>query len=58
MTDFDLTQLRLHNQAIAPADLATPGDVVKRLGAIQAQDYLGAGVAAENGNRAIYRTSH
>jgi len=42
MTNFDMARLRLHNQAIAPADLATPGAVVKQLGAVQAQDYLGA----------------
>jgi hypothetical protein len=42
MTNFDIAQWRLHNQAIAPADMVTPGDVVKRLGAVQAQDYLGA----------------
>lgn len=42
MTDFEIAHRRLHNQAITPADVATPGDVVKRLGAIQAQDYLGA----------------
>ncbi|MEW5961303.1 MAG: winged helix DNA-binding domain-containing protein [Chloroflexota bacterium] len=42
MTDFDIAQRRLHNQSIAPAASMTPGDVVKRLGAVQAQDYLGA----------------
>lgn len=42
MTSFDLTHRRLHNQMIAPAAGALPGDVVKQLGAMQAQDYLGA----------------
>jgi hypothetical protein len=42
MTDFDIAHRRLHNQAIAPAGMATPGAVVKQLGAVQAQDYLGA----------------
>ena len=42
MTGFDIARQRLHHQSIAPAELAEPGDVVKRLGAIQAQDYLGA----------------
>jgi len=42
MTNFDIAQRRLHNQAIARANMATPGDVVKKLGAVQAQDYLGA----------------
>lgn len=42
MTNFDIAQLRLHNQSIAQADATTPGAVVKQLGAVQAQDYLGA----------------
>jgi len=42
MTDFDIAHQRLHNQSIAPAAFATPGEIVKRLGAVQAQDYLGA----------------
>lgn len=41
MTEFDLARRRLHNQSIAPAIGETPGEVVKRLGAVQAQDYLG-----------------
>ncbi|MCB9077600.1 MAG: AlkZ family DNA glycosylase [Anaerolineaceae bacterium] len=41
MTIFDIAHLRLHNQGIAPAVMPSPGDVVRRLGAIQAQDYLG-----------------
>lgn len=42
MTGFDIAHWRLYNQSIAPAGFVTPGDVVKRLGAVQAQDYLGA----------------
>lgn len=42
MTSFDIAYQRLHNQSIAPAAFTTPGDVVKRLGAVQAQGYLGA----------------
>ena len=42
MTRFDIAHQRLHNQAIASATPATPGEVVRHLGAIQAQDYLGA----------------
>jgi hypothetical protein len=42
MADFDIASRRLHNQSIAPAAIDKPGDVVKRLGAVQAQDYLGA----------------
>ncbi|MCB0182020.1 MAG: AlkZ family DNA glycosylase, partial [Anaerolineae bacterium] len=41
MTILDIAHLRLHHQAIAPAAIMSPGDVVRRLGAIQAQDYLG-----------------
>ena len=42
MTGSDIAQRRLGNQSIAPAASLTPGEVVKRLGAVQAQDYLGA----------------
>lgn len=42
MTDIDIARRRLHNQAITPAAFEKPDDVVKRLGAVQAQDYLGA----------------
>jgi len=42
MTDFDIAHLRLHNHSIAPAVLEQPDEVVKRLGAVQAQDYLAA----------------
>ncbi|MCB0163614.1 MAG: AlkZ family DNA glycosylase [Anaerolineae bacterium] len=41
MTIFDIAHLRLNNQGIAPAVMRSPGDVVRRLGAVQAQDYLG-----------------
>jgi len=41
MTTLNIARQRLCQQSIAPAALAKPGDVVKRLGAIQAQDYLG-----------------
>ena len=43
---------RLHNQRIASTPFKTPGDVVSWLGAVQAQDYLGAlwgvGLRTEN----------
>jgi Winged helix DNA-binding domain len=39
---MDITRLRLHNQRIAGAAFETPGEVVAWLGAVQAQDYLGA----------------
>ena len=43
MTGFEISHRRLHNQAIAPDALAaTPDEVVKKLGAVQAQDYLAA----------------
>jgi len=42
MTVSDIARLRLHNQRIACATIERPGDVVSRLGAVQAQDYLGA----------------
>ncbi len=42
MTGFDIAHRRLYNQSITPAAFEKPGDVVKRLGAVQAQDYLGA----------------
>ncbi len=42
MMGFNIAQQRLGNQSIAPAALLTPGEVVKKLGAMQAQDYLGA----------------
>src|SRR5262245_2764707 len=42
MTGSDIARLRLHNQRIACATFEKPGDVVAWLGAVQAQDYLGA----------------
>jgi Winged helix DNA-binding domain len=42
MTRSDIARLRLHNQRIAYATFEKPGDVVAWLGAVQAQDYLGA----------------
>jgi hypothetical protein len=42
MTGFDIAHRRLRNQSISPAAFDKPGDVVKNLGAVQAQDYLGA----------------
>lgn len=42
MTSLDILYLRLYNQQIAVHHFNTPGEVVKWLGAVQAQDYLGA----------------
>ena len=42
MTSSDIARLRLHNQRIAKATFEHPSDVVAWLGAVQAQDYLGA----------------
>jgi hypothetical protein len=42
MTNQDIPRLRLHNQRIARATFEQPADVVAWLGAVQAQDYLGA----------------
>ena len=42
MTSSDIACLRLHNQHIARAMFEKPSDVVAWLGAVQAQDYLGA----------------
>ena len=39
---LDIPLLRLHNQSIANAAFSKPGEVVAWMGAIQAQDYLGA----------------
>jgi hypothetical protein len=48
MTTLEIAKLRLLSQHIAGAPFEEPGEVVKALGALQAQDYLGAkwGVAA------------
>ena len=42
MTSLDIAHQRLYNQHIAGAKFDKPGDVVAWLGAVQAQDYLGA----------------
>src|SRR5215216_2184989 len=42
MNGEDIARLRLINQQIACSTCATPGEVVQWLGAVQAQDYLGA----------------
>jgi hypothetical protein len=42
MTGPNIARQRLRNQSIAPAGSATPDAVVRQLGAVQAQDYLGA----------------
>lgn len=42
MSGFDIARQRLRNQSITPLACSTPGEVVRRLGAVQAQDYLGA----------------
>lgn len=42
MTTFDVAQRRLHNQRIAATTFENPADVVRWLGAVQAQDYLGS----------------
>ncbi len=42
MSVSDITSRRLYNQCITQTTFKTPGDAVKWLGAIQAQDYLGS----------------
>ena len=42
MTTFDVARRRLHNQRIAATTFENPADVVRWLGAVQAQDYLGS----------------
>ncbi|MCB0154777.1 MAG: AlkZ family DNA glycosylase [Anaerolineae bacterium] len=42
MADLNLVQRRLRHQSIVPASCENPGEVVSRLGAMQAQDYLGS----------------
>jgi hypothetical protein len=39
---LNVARCRLHNQHIARATFDKPGDIVGWLGAVQAQDYLGA----------------
>ena len=38
---LDIPRYRLHNQFIAQTDITEPAEVVKRLGAVQSQDYAG-----------------
>ena len=47
------TDQRLANQHLTAAPLATPADVVRRLGAVQAQDYAGAKWAVAMRTRGI-----
>ena len=42
MIDFDLAHRRLHSQSIIPANGEPPEAIVRRLGAVQAQDYTSA----------------
>jgi len=42
MTRLNVVRQRLYNQHIASTTFEKPGDVVKWLGAVQAQDYLGS----------------
>src|SRR5258707_11295967 len=42
MTGLDIARQRLHNQHISLADFNQPVDVVRWMGAVQAQDYEGA----------------
>ena len=42
MTSLDVARQRLLNQRLSSPDFTKPADVVKWLGAVQAQDYYGA----------------
>src|SRR5690348_2943723 len=42
MNTSDVLSQRLHNQKLSSSELKTPADVVRWLGAVQAQDYHGA----------------
>jgi hypothetical protein len=42
MTSSEIARQRLHNQRLSSAGLKKPGDLVKWMGAVQAQDYYGA----------------
>jgi len=42
MRTFDIARRRLHSQRVGAATTERPADVVRRLGAVQAQDYLGS----------------
>jgi hypothetical protein len=57
MTIQELLQIRLHNQQLINPELNNPGEVVRWLGAVQAQDYLhtlwGIGQRLGNSSEAI-----
>jgi hypothetical protein len=38
----DILRQRLHNQQLTDPEFETPGDIVRHLGAVQAQDYFGS----------------
>lgn len=42
MTNLDIARQRLYNQHVAKQTFSTPAEIVKYMGAIQAQDYAGA----------------
>lgn len=42
MTNASIAYARLHNQLIVGTQAHTPEHIVKKLGAVQGQDYLGA----------------
>lgn len=42
MTSQELLKIRLANQQILSSQVSSPGDVVRWLGAVQAQDYIGS----------------
>ncbi|HYJ84557.1 MAG TPA: crosslink repair DNA glycosylase YcaQ family protein, partial [Pyrinomonadaceae bacterium] len=42
MTKLDIAHQRLHNQGLSSHGFKKPGEIVKWLGAVQAQDYHGA----------------
>jgi len=56
MTNLDIAQWRIHSQHIARQTFGEPHEIVKYLGAIQAQDYAGAkwalGLRLQNANDA------
>jgi hypothetical protein len=57
MTNNELLRIRLNKQQLINPEFKTPGDVVRWLGAVQAQDYLhtlwGIGQRLDNSNEAI-----
>jgi hypothetical protein len=48
MTSLDVARQRLHNLHLSSTDFTKPADVVKWLGAVQAQDYYGANGLSAN----------